>query len=439
MNEDYKKGIEHGVDGLDKTHFEDYLSSEVSLEWLEDAKAQLVDQQEELEKKIQDTTSKKLQILEAIHEVKPQHDSKKLEVSHLQEQIEDFQQRIVEAKNEKSKNPLHYPLLAGIIYFFAGVVFLFGDLIISHEIVAYALNIKNDKEAWAFACGLAGVTFLLKPAYERLIEEPYLKNPTEKTQKLHRFFQGTLVLISVITLAVLGFFRYEAYKAEKLKDSINREIKSLQLASTPLIQGAEVNEDPSILLKIEEKMKEIDAYNKELVTSPWALASFVLSGVLFAIAGAICFGIAFPILSSYWKRWFWHNPSINRSRRRIKKLRKQMVQIETPRFEYAATLEHYQKGLELLPDLDTLKSEAQKINEQILSITEKIRLARESARISSYATGYDYGEKQGKDLGNDDRKRLKNALEDPSKSFRGNGLRPYQALRKAIGDHLRDN
>ena len=97
MNEDYKKGIEHGVDGLDKTHFEDYLSSEVSLEWLEDAKAQLVDQQEELEKKIQDTTSKKLQILEAIHEVKPQHDSKKLEVSHLQEQIEDFQQRIVEA------------------------------------------------------------------------------------------------------------------------------------------------------------------------------------------------------------------------------------------------------------------------------------------------------------------------------------------------------
>src|SRR5690606_36389921 len=148
-----------------------------------------------------------------------------------------------------------------------------------------------------------------------------------------------------------------------------------------------------------------DAYNKELVTSPWALASFVLSGVLFAIAGAICFGIAFPILSSYWKRWFWHNPSINRSRRRIKKLKKQMVQIETPRFEHAATLEHYQKGLELLPDLDSLKLEAQKINEQILSITEKIRLARESARISSYATGYDYGEKQGKDLANDDRKR----------------------------------
>ena len=66
-------------------------------------------------------------------------------------------------------------MLAGIIYLAAGITFIFGDLIISHEIVAYALNIRDNYEAWAFAIGLAMLSVLLKPAYDRLVEQPFIR------------------------------------------------------------------------------------------------------------------------------------------------------------------------------------------------------------------------------------------------------------------------
>lgn len=446
MNEDFKKGLENGLDNLDKTHYEDFVSSEVNLEWLENRKAQVDENLVELRQKIEDTTQQKLEILEAIQAVRPEHDSRQKEINQLEEQVLAQRDKIADNREEKKKNPLHYPLLAGLIYFAAGIVFLLGDLIISHEIVAYALNIRNEQEAWAFACGLAGVTLLLKPAYERLIEEPYLKNPTEKSKKLHGYFQGALVAISIVTLSVLGYFRYEAYKVDKLKASINTEIKSLQLAATPLIQGTETVSDPVLTQKIEAKMKEVDTLNKELVTSPWALLSFVLSGVLFAIAGAICFGIAFPILSSYWKRWFWHNPAINRAHRRIKKINKQVLEIEKPRLENAAKLDFYQEKLGTLPELSELRAEKTKKEEEAHTLSEKIRLAKEASRVSIYNSGYDNGYQQKNDLNPEELKSYRKNLVDQvrnttdgQRTYRSNGLRPYQALRKAITDSFNTN
>lgn len=451
MNEDFKKGLENGLENLDKSNYEDFVSSEVTLNWLTDSKQQLDEQIQEVKQQIDDTTRQKLEILEASQEVKHRFDSQEHEVRAIEKEISELEKKIEETRSEKTKNPLYYPLLAGIIYFAAGVVFLFGDLIISHEIVAYALNIRNNMEAWAFACGLAGVTLLLKPAYERLIEEPYLKNPTERSKKIHGYFQTALVVISVVTLSVLGWFRYEAYKVDKLKAGINSEIKSLQLAATPLIQGTETVTDPALTQKIETKMKEVDALNKELVTSNWALLSFVLSGVLFAIAGAICFGIAFPILSSYWKRWLWHNPAINRSNRRIRKLRTHLADASRPLFESASQRELHERKMEILPDLSELKQELRRLEENAALLAEKIKLAMEASRVSLYNSGYDSGATHKEGLSAEELKNYRAGLMDnlkysrestPDKTprvYKSNGLRPHQALRKAITDSFNEN
>ncbi len=450
MNEDFKKGLENGLENLDKSNYEDFVSSEVSLNWLTENKRQLDEQILGVRQTIDDTTRQKVEILEASQEVQHRFESQQHEVRAIEKEIAGLEQKIEDTRLEKTKNPLYYPLLAGIIYFAAGVVFLFGDLIISHEIVAYALNIRNNMEAWAFACGLAGVTLLLKPAYERLIEEPYLKNPTEKTKKIHGYFQTGLVVISISTLAVLGWFRYEAYKADKLKAAINTEIKSLQLAATPLIQGTEVVSDPVLTQKIEAKMKEVEALNKELVTSNRALLSFVLSGVLFAIAGAICFGIAFPILSSYWKRWLWHNPAINRASRRLRKLRTRLAEASRPMYESASIKTLHERKMEILPDTGELKQELRQLEENAFLLSEKIKLAMESSRVSLYNSGYDSGQTHKDGLSPEELKNYKAGLVDHLKDaresdkttprvYKSNGLRPHQALRKAITDSFNEN
>jgi hypothetical protein len=269
--------------------------------------------------------------------------------------------------------------------------FIFGDLIISHEIVAYALNIRNTFEAWAFAFGLAGVSVLLKPAYERLIEQPYLTQTNASSKKGHGYFQLILVVISIGTLSVLGWFRYEAYKTDKLKEAINREIKSLQLEATPLISGGQTVENPLLTQKIEQKLREYDALNQQLVNSPWALLSFVLSGVLFALAGAICLGIAFPVLQVYWKRWLQYNPEINRANRQIRKKTKALNEIKKPWFKGKSLLDLADQKLELLPDLEELKAKKTKLEGELLVLNEKIKLAIESARVSTYNEGYESG------------------------------------------------
>lgn len=449
MNEDFKKGLENGIEDLDKSNYEGYVTSEVNLNWLTESK-QAVDREiEEVKHLIADTTRQRIELLESAQEIKHKYDSQNHDVEAIQKEINALEAKIEYTNEEKTKNPLYYPLLAGLIYFAAGVVFLLGDLIISHEIVAYALNIKNNMEAWAFACGLAGVTLLLKPAYERLVEEPYLKNPTEKSKKLHSYFQTALVVISIVTLSVLGWFRYEAYKVDKLKASVNSEVKALQLSSTPLIQGTQTVEDPVVTQKIEAKLKEIDTLNKQLVNSNWALLSFVLSGVLFAIAGAICFGIAFPILSSYWKRWFWHNPAVNRANRKIKKLNAKLSDAKKPWFENASKLDLNTQKMDILPELGELKEELKKLEENSAQLSEKIKREVEDSRVSLYNTGYDSGINNKDMLSEEDlnnyRKDLMQNLKYSQENdktprvYKSNGLRPHQALRKAITDSFNDN
>lgn len=451
MNEDFKKGLENGIENLDKSNYEDYLSSEVTLNWLNENKETVDQEIESTKQKIEDSRKEKLEILNSTQDIKHKYDSQNHEVTAIEKEISKLENKIEETKEEKTRNPLYYPLLAGIIYLAAGVVFLLGDLIISHEIVAYALNIKNNIEAWAFACGLAGVTLLLKPAYERLVEEPYLKNPTERSKKIHGYFQTSLVTIAIVTLTVLGWFRYEAYKVDKLKASINSEIKALQLSNTPLIQGTQTVENPEITKQIETKMKEVDTLNKQLVNSNWALLSFVLSGVLFAIAGAICFGIAFPILSSYWKRWFWHNPSINRANRKIKKLNVKLTDAKKPWFENASKLDLNAQKLEILPDMSELKLKLSKLEEDSAAISEKIKLAMESSRTSIFNSGYDSGNINKDLLTEEELKNYRNTLlenlkysresssEKTPRVYKSNGLRPHQALRKAITDSFNEN
>ncbi|MCP9768693.1 hypothetical protein EGI22_12270 [Lacihabitans sp. LS3-19] len=448
---DFEKGFENGLENIEKANYEGYLSSEVSLDWLLGNKETLTKDLEETKQKIEETRTEKLEIFKHKQEVLTNFNEQGHLTTQLENDIEAQKLRITEAKEQKNINKSPYPMLAGLIYLAAGITFILGDLIISHEIVAYALNIRNTYEAWAFACGLAGVSILLKPAYERLVEQPYLTQLSLSSKKVHGYFQVVLIVISIGTLSILGWFRYEAYKTDKLKEAINREIKSLQMDATPLIQGGQTVENPVLTQKIEQKLKEYDQLNQKLVNSPWALLSFVLSGVLFAIAGAICLGIAFPVLQVYWKRWFQLNPKENWANRRIRKKTKALNEIKKPWFKGQTMLELADQRLELLPDLEELKARKTKLETEILSLNEKIKLAIESSRVSTYNEGYESGninrdnltteelEKYRKDMLERIQLNQQDANVKSPRTYKSNGLRPHQALRKAITNSFNEN
>ncbi|MDP1813375.1 MAG: hypothetical protein Q8K92_02915 [Leadbetterella sp.] len=449
--EDFEKGFENGIDNVERANYEGYLSSEVSLDWLLGNKEIITQDLDETKLSLENSRLEKLEILKQKQEILIEYEEQNHLTAQLENEIAEKKNRIAEIKELKKQNHSPYPMLAGIIYLAAGITFIFGDLIISHEIVAYALNIRNTFEAWAFAFGLAGVSILLKPAYERLIEQPYLTQVNTSSKKAHGYFQLVLVIISIGTLSILGWFRYEAYKTDKLKEAINREIKSLQMEATPLISGGQTVENPLLTQKIEQKLREYDALNQQLVNSPWALLSFVLSGVLFAIAGAICLGIAFPVLQVYWKRWLQYNPVINSANRQIRKKTKALNEIKKPWFKGKSLLDLANQKIELLPNLKELNNKKDKLENDLLAINEKIKLAIESARVSTYNEGYESGNTNRNNLSAEDlesyRKhileKIKQSREDSSdktpRTYKTNGLRPHQALRKAITNSFNEN
>ncbi len=442
---DFSKGFDNGIENLDKNNYEGYLSNEVSLEWLEESKSKIKDEIVQIDYRIEKTKSERIEIINAKKTNQSIFEEHDFLISNLEDENNKLENKILKTEELKAKKNTPYPFLAGLLYLAAGLTFIAGDLIISHEIVAYALNIRNSFEAWAFAFGLAGVSVLLKPAYERLIEQPYLQNFNAATAKAHKIFQIALIVISVGTLTILGWFRYEAYKTDKLKEGINRQIKTLQLEATPLVQSSTTVENPALTLKIEEKLRAYDALNQKLVESPWALLSFVLSGVLFAIAGAICLGIAFPILDVYYSKWLQLNPTKNRANRKIRRNNKKIAVLKNPWIQTKIALDIEKEKLELMPNLETLAQNRQQRINDLENVEEKIKLSMESARVSMYSEGYENGQRYRENLSDDEiekfrneyLKNLKSNNVEPSKGFRKN--RPHQALRKAISDSLNDN
>lgn len=456
-NSDFQHGYSMGMENAYKEKVDDetapyegYLSSQVSYEWLQERvgekRAEIAKIDEEIEqiKANKKTTYEKLQQFT----IGEQTHTQKRDLA--QRQFDENVQKIndLEAKKKKSESP--YSLLAGILYFVAGVAFVVGDLIISHEIVAYALNIRNNVEAWSFAIGLAMLSVLLKPAYERLVEQPYLTNYNAKIQRMYSIFQGFLLVFSIGTMLVLGWFRYEAYKTDKLKDGINKQIKSMQLNAQPLdALGTQPTDNQAMIQQLDEKMKAYDKLNLDLVNSPWALLSFILSGVLFAIAGAICLGISFPILQAYWYRWLQVGPALKKARKEQIQLKEDLQTAENALAEQTIQKNILQNELDSYLNIDELKNERKVYLSEIDALLNDIKQFDIDRRINTFTDGYEKGlinrgemaDDEYEDYRTSSLKRMKNAQDSGGESssqkvYRNNGLRPHQALRKAITDQF---
>jgi uncharacterized membrane protein YciS (DUF1049 family) len=447
-NPDFQHGYTSGVEGVNRETYEGYLSSQINTDWLteriQEKRTKLANLDQQL---IDATDANRLAYADLQNHV--------LQVERLNRQVNlrEADRQAIETERyqlqeRRAKASPDYSLLAGILFLLAGISFLAGDLIISHEIVAYALNIRNTNEAWAFAVGLAMVSILLKPAYDRLIEKPYQENPEQNATKYQRF-KIALAVFSVLTLAVLGWFRYEAYRTDQLKAAINKSVRQLQLNTDPTAATQQLS--PSTLSKIEKQLSESSELNLALVNSPWALLSFVLSGILFALAGAVCLGIALPVLSAFWFRWLQADIKLGKLRRRLKRLDKEIAPLEGQLAEQRTRQQVLQHNLDLLPSLDELKSERQATTRELNELLAELKLSQTDSRISNFNDGYGRGEATRATLSDDEqhdllkemeslpaasRNRTNGTSHDKGPNGKPQGLRPYQTVRKFLSDEL---
>ncbi len=449
-NGDFQHGYVTGVEDIDKNTYEGYLSSQVSYEWIEDRINEKRSEVNKIEAEIEDVKEKRKSLFDRLQQFTVGMNTHTKEVSRIEEEINDKSLKISSLEKRKAFNDSPYSLFAGILYLLAGVAFILGDLIISHEIVAYALNIRSNVEAWAFAVGLAMLSILLKPAYERLVEQPYLHEYSTKTKRIYGFFQGFLLIFTVGTMFVLGYFRYEAYKTDKLKEGINKQIKAMQ-ASTQSLDPTltQPTDSQAVIQKMEEQMRAYDKLNLDLVNSPWALFSFILSGILFALAGAICLGISFPIIQAYWYRWLQAGPSIKRIKKEQTKLKENLKIAEREVAEQEIQKNVLEHDLSLLSSLDELKAERLAILKEITTLLTDSKMADQDRRINTFNDGFAKG--KATELTDDEAEELRRATfrqvqngeesktDTTPKVYRSNGLRPHQALRKVITDQFNQN
>lgn len=157
------------------------------------------------------------------------------------------------------------------MYLLAGALFVLGDVVMTRKIVADALQLTGHRflglmdESWVFAAGLAMISIVLKPAYDRLVEKPYWHG----REKPFLAVICLLAVASLVTLWVLGEFRAEAY-GDQQRLLIIQQMEGLSDA---------------------EKLIRITALQEKMLDSELATFSFVLSGLLFATAGAVTLSI----------------------------------------------------------------------------------------------------------------------------------------------------
>lgn len=458
-SDDFQHGYTSGMEQVNRESYESYLTSQVSLEWLDERIGEKRNELARHEMHIENTQNRQkiayddLQgYLLAISQASRESDRIKKDLIANEYETASTQERRERASSK-------YSLMAGILYLVAGVSFLAGDLIISHEIVAYALNIRDNVEAWAFAFGLAMLSVLLKPAYERLIEAPYVENGSERSRKVYAWFKGALVLFSLVTLFILGWFRYEAYKTDKLKEAVNKNIKSLQLQQATDLTTTPNNlqNQTSLIEKIDQELKKIDGLNQNLVTSNWALASFVLSGILFAIAGAVCLGIAFPVLQSYWLRWLQIDPRLRRLRRRKWGFTDDLNLAEETLANGIVQKNILENELQTLPKIEALETQRQAIIAEIRKLLDDKKFAEIDSRNAAFSDGYEKGQITRDMMSEEELSQFKSnyftipnlaakakasvAEKSPVQYIRNrqNSLRPYQQVRKMITDQFKED
>lgn len=266
----YDHGYVNGIHRVEKESYEKYLALSRDVEHYDyqikiyqERKNDLSNKLKEFSRQAQSHSQEKAMAVASIQTIQHQEDNKKKEIDSRLFELNSLNELILQ------RWPMH-TFVTGMLYLIASIIFILADFVITKSIVADAMEMQGW-DAIFFASALASTSFLFKPMYDRLIEKPYRAN----TNRIR--FAVFIIILSIFVvalLAILGTFRYESYK---LLHTI------LNIGSDPV---------------------QPDYLTGSPLNSWTALWSFILSAVIFAIAGGVSMGIGLPVINDHWQTRF---------------------------------------------------------------------------------------------------------------------------------------
>jgi hypothetical protein len=249
----------------------------------------------------------------------------------------------------------------GLLYTIAGAFFLGGDIVMSRELVASAFRLEGTVAPWIFAVALAMLAILLKPVYTRLVEDRYWNGSP-------RPFAVLVVTVSaagLMTLGVLGAYRYQTHTHQM-------EIAQLQ---------QQLRQSPEQAASIQER---VAALQQDVAESPYGRVGFILTALLFALAGAIALGIgARHLRRAYHDRL---RPAL-RSWRLRRRYRSRADQYRSLREEIADTQDRFlrlQSRLATQPTVDQLRERLDELRSRRSKAIEDLEVFQASFLSNVY-------------------------------------------------------
>ena len=230
-----------------------------------------------------------------------QASSKEVEIRHAkaivgdcEHRLQGVKQRVAAARERLESLHGRGSVFYGLLYGLTGLVFITGDVALARYTVSKALRM-NGWEGWAFAVGLALLAIVLKPLYDRLVEDRFHEGH-------RRTFVGTIIGAAVAVAAlllILGSYRSDFMRLSVQDTDLGDRIEQIDTRIRQQQQAEQYEGIPAL----EAQRTELEAQRGELrlqIAQNWAGKwTLILSQLLFAVAGAICLGIGIR----HWLDW----------------------------------------------------------------------------------------------------------------------------------------
>lgn len=377
----YEHGFVNGVLGVNKDTFEQFLfeleeKKLVSIK-LKAIRAKIF----EKKNKISSLEFEKIKLNE-------QFIANKNKIIHTDEKVVKAEQELGLRKQELLNisnkilglDPL-YNWLSASLFLIVGFVFIVSDVIVSKDIIFNGMDMPI-KEAWIFAIGLAGLAFIIKPAIDRVFEKPYRDG---KRKKANHSLLIVTALLALLTIGLLGYFR--AFSTAQNQIILNEEIAyrhQEKLYNEDLIS---MSENFSAERVKDSKNGAVISYIKR---HPVFFCALVLSSVLFALSGAICFSIGFPAINLLIRRKNLRKAKKEESQK-VDYLNNKIVELYDKRLEDIIQKEQAEYKIGVLPNIEEYQKQLVELFKEEAEELENLFKHQIGERISWFTEGYHRG------------------------------------------------
>lgn len=267
-----------------------------------------------------------------------------------------------------------YGWIASILFLLAGIVFILSDVAINYGVTAWGYNMIEE-ESIIFAIGLAFTAFLIKPFFDRMFEKEYQKNGRRMSSIMIGVYT-LIMIIGLIMLIILGVFRSDAQDMQGQINSLNSQINNEQSLGNDATQL--INQQGTL--------------SKDINSNVWGKIGIVLSGIVFAIGGAISFSISLPNLSQLSSK-YWFIPLIKKKIGiGLKQNREDYLNTIQELAEYDSMLKNTLQEISVIEDSKLLENE-NNLNSEARNLRIAYFEAKTLFESSYYIDGYSRGEK----------------------------------------------